>query len=125
MSDDIGRAAQLLNKTNQMNLRTRRMTEDQLASWAEGEDCEVWTVRVADRFGDSGLCGLLGLKGREGRGDVTDYVLSCRVMGRGVEEALLYVATARAQANGWSSLQVEILPTEKNKPCRAVLEHAC
>ncbi|MEC8647036.1 MAG: HAD-IIIC family phosphatase [Candidatus Latescibacterota bacterium] len=122
MSDDIGRAAQLLNKTNQMNLRTRRMTGDQLASWAEGEDREVWTVRVADRFGDAGLCGLLGLKGREGRGDVTDYVLSCRVMGRGVEEALLHVATARAQANGWSSLRVEILPTEKNKPCRAVLE---
>jgi len=122
MSDDLGRAAQLLNKTNQMNLRTRRMTEDQLASWAEAEGREVWTVRVADRFGDAGLCGLLGLKGREGRGDVTDYVLSCRVMGRGVEEALLYVATVRAQANGWSSLQVEILPTEKNKPCRAVLE---
>ena len=76
MSDDIGRAAQLLNKTNQMNLRTRRMTGDQLASWAEGEDREVWTVRVADRFGDAGLCGLLGLKGREGRGDVTNPKLA-------------------------------------------------
>ena len=121
-SEDMGRAAQLLNKTNQMNLRTRRMTEEQLAAWAAGEGCEVWTVRVTDRFGDAGLCGLLGLKGLDGQGGVTDYVLSCRVMGRGVEEALLHLATVRAQTNGWSPLQMEILPTKRNSPCRAVLE---
>ena len=98
------------------------MTEEQLAAGAAGEGCEVWTVRVTDRFGDAGLCGLLGLKGIDGQGDVTDYVLSCRVMGRGIEESLLHLATVRAQTNGWSLLQIEILPTEKNSPCRTVLE---
>lgn len=113
----LERAAQLLNKTNQMNLRTRRLSAEQLAEWPQAGRGEIWTFRVADRFGDAGLCGLVGLAAEEGGAAISDFVLSCRVMGRGVEEALLHFATRRARAMGGQRLLVEGLPTPKNKPC--------
>lgn len=111
------RAVQLLNKTNQMNLRTRRLNVAELREWAAREECELWTLRVVDRFGDAGLTGLLGLEAGKGSGALCDFVLSCRVMGRQVEEAMLHFATQRARALGWSELTAEYVPTAKNKPC--------
>src|SRR5439155_22394282 len=55
---NLARAVQLLNKTNQMNLATRRMAERELAAWAAGPGHSTWVFRVADRFGASGLTGL-------------------------------------------------------------------
>ncbi len=113
----LERAAQLLNKTNQMNLRTRRLSAEQLAAWPQEGRREIWTFRVADRFGDAGLCGLVGLAAEKSGGSICDFVLSCRVMGRGVEETLLHFASLRAREMGWQELLVEGLPTPKNKPC--------
>lgn len=114
---NVLRTIQLLNKTNQMNLSTRRLSEAELVEWVEQEGREAWVYRVEDRFGDSGLTGILSLQAVSGGGRVVDFVLSCRVMGRGVEETLLHHAVARAQVLGWEELLVEYLPTEKNKPC--------
>ena len=55
---NLERAAQLINKTNQMNLSTRRLTTAELFAWAEAENHNLWTFRVADRFGEYGLCGI-------------------------------------------------------------------
>ena len=115
--DHSGRAAQLLNKTNQMNLRTRRLGEAELVEWAATADREFWVFRVADRFGDAGLTGLLGLE-KDGRAvRVADFVLSCRVMGRQVEEAVLHFATERGRQMRGQTLVAEYAATEKNKPC--------
>ncbi len=114
---NLKRAVQLLNKTNQMNLSTRRLNEREWGEWFEQADSEAWVFRVEDRFGDSGLTGLLGLEAETGGGRVVDFVLSCRVMGRGVEEALIYYAVQRARALNWHELRAEYLPTKKNKPC--------
>ena len=114
---NVRRTIQLLNKTNQMNLSTRRLSEAELVEWVGHEGREAWVYRVEDRFGDSGLTGILSLQAVSGGGRVVDFVLSCRVMGRGVEETLLHHAVARAQVLGWEELLVEYLPTEKNKPC--------
>lgn len=111
------RAAQLLNKTNQMNLCTRRMNIAELREWAAAEGREFWTVRVVDRFGDAGLTGLLGLEADERGGVLCDFVLSCRVMGRQIEEAMLHFATRRSCALGWGELVARYVPTAKNKPC--------
>lgn len=121
---NLPRATQLLNKTNQMNLRTRRMTEPEFLAWSREEGHGVWTVRVADRFGDYGLTGLLGIRvAPDARGDggtayLEDFVLSCRVFGRRVEEAMVHVAAREAGAAGARRIVAELLPTEKNKPCR-------
>jgi len=115
--ENLTRAAQLLNKTNQMNLSTRRLTEPELRRWAGGAGRSFWTVHVADRFGDAGLTGLLSLEANGKSARIIDFVLSCRVMGRRVEETMLHVAVAHAQRLRLSSVEAHYLPTPKNKPC--------
>lgn len=114
---NVARAAQLLNKTNQMNLRTRRLSEGEFLLWSQEEDHEVWTIHVSDRFGNAGLTGLLGLARDGGEVHLADFVLSCRVMGRRVEETMVWAGKVRAAALGGSTLVVTPIPTAKNKPC--------
>lgn len=114
---NLSRAAQLLNKTNQMNLSTRRMSDAELGAWAAQPGRSVWTFRVADRFGDSGLTGLASLHVDGERAQVVDFVLSCRVMGRYVEEAMIHWLVDRATQAGARETWAQLLPTAKNRPC--------
>jgi FkbH-like protein len=123
-ASNISRAAQLLNKTNQMNLRTRRMSEGEFLAWSSTDGHEAWAVHVSDRFGAAGLTGLLGLERDGERVHVADYVLSCRVMGRRVEETMIWAAKRRASALGANELVVHPLATAKNKPCLDFFERA-
>ncbi|HVJ16535.1 MAG TPA: HAD-IIIC family phosphatase [Polyangiaceae bacterium] len=114
---NLSRATQLLNKTNQMNLSTRRLTEAELQGWASDPNHQLWTITVSDRFGDAGLTGLVSL---DYSGDVTrvvDFVLSCRVMGRKIEETLLHIAVRSAQQRNARRVEALYLETKKNKPC--------
>jgi FkbH-like protein len=114
---NLARVAQLLNKTNQLNLRTRRMTEAELSRWAAQPGCSVHAFHVSDRFGAAGLTGILGLEIRDGVATIEDFVLSCRVMGRKVEETIVHVATALAREAAATRVRAEYLPTKKNGPC--------
>jgi FkbH-like protein len=116
---NLARVAQLLNKTNQLNLRTRRMTEAELRRWAELPGCSVHAFRVRDRFGEAGLTGILGLRIAGELALVEDFVLSCRVMGRKVEETIVHVASELAREAGSRILRAEYLPSAKNGPCLA------
>lgn len=117
----LARAGQLLNKTNQMNLSTRRLSESELRDWAASPAHEFWVVSVADRFGSAGLTGLLGLEFAGDEATIADFVLSCRVMGRRVEETMMHVAVASARARGARRLLALYRPTAKNKPCHGFL----
>jgi FkbH-like protein len=125
-ASNVARATQLLNKTNQMNLRTRRMSEGELTAWASDPRHETWVASVTDRFGDAGLTGLFGIAcaGDANEASLADWVLSCRVMGRRVEDAMLFAAARRARARGARELVIEPLVTAKNKPCRDFFERA-
>lgn len=114
---NLNRTVQLLNKTNQMNLTTRRMTESQLVKWVNQEDHKLWTFRVSDKFGDSGLTGILSLETNNKKGRIVDFILSCRVMGRKIEETMLYVAIKYAQSISLDEVYAKYIPTPKNKPC--------
>jgi FkbH-like protein len=114
---NLARTAQLLNKTNQMNLSTRRLTDQELTAWAAAPGRALWAVSVADRYGDAGLTGIVSVEVADGAARVVDYVLSCRVMGRRVEEAMVHLAVETARAAGATSLEARLLPTRKNKPC--------
>jgi FkbH-like protein len=114
---NLQRAAQLLNKTNQMNLTTRRLTESELWSWANEPGRALWTVRVEDRFGDYGLTGLVSVEEERGAARIVDFVLSCRVFGRKAEETMVHVAVEHARAHGLGSLHADFVKTAKNKPC--------
>lgn len=117
-TSNLSRATQLLNKTNQLNLTTRRMTEVELSAWAEGPGRVLYAVSVSDRFGDAGLTGLVSIEIDNGAARVVDYVLSCRVMGRKVEETMVHLAVTSAAGRA-STLTATHLPTAKNKPCLA------
>lgn len=114
---NLARAAQLLNKTNQMNLSTRRMTEAELQQWAAQPGHQLWTVNVSDKFGDSGLTGIISVSEHASVIHIEDFILSCRVMGRKVEEAMVHVATQFATSRGASRIEARYLKTAKNQPC--------
>jgi exopolysaccharide biosynthesis WecB/TagA/CpsF family protein len=114
---NLPRAVELLNKTNQFNLRTRRLTAGELRAWAGTPGREMWVVQVSDRFGDAGLVGIVGLEWGEAAATLVDCVLSCRVMGRQVEEAMVWAAIHRAREGGARRLVAPFFPTGKNKPC--------
>jgi len=114
---NLQRATQLLNKTNQMNLSTRRMSEAELMAWAGEKHHKLWTVRVSDKFGDAGLTGIVSLDIQGRNAQITDFILSCRVLGRKIEETMLFTAIHYAQALGVKDVVARYLATSKNKPC--------
>lgn len=120
--DNVSRAVQLLNKTNQVNLSTRRLSKEELLCWSEREDRECWVFSSKDRFGDSGLIGLVGLESNNGSARITDYIVSCRVLGRGIEQVLLHVASDCVFKKGCKTLWAEYIPTKKNRPCLEIIQ---
>ena len=111
------RVVQLLNKTNQFNLSTRRVTGPERVAWASRDGRRLWAFRVSDKFGDSGLTGIASVEREGSRARIEDFVLSCRVMGRKVEETMLHIAMQWARAAGLEELYAVYKPTPKNKPC--------
>ncbi len=111
------RTVQLLNKTNQMNLSTRRMSQQEIEDWLKDGDRNMWVFSVSDRLGDSGLTGILSIEldGEDAR--IVDFVLSCRVMGRHVEDVMLHKAVGYSRSVKALRLSAEYLETPKNKPC--------
>jgi FkbH-like protein len=116
---NIKRVTQLLNKTNQMNLSGRRLSESELRGWlAAGPQRAVHALTVSDRFGDVGLTGIVSWQ-RDGEDlHVVDFVLSCRAMGRKVEETMVHLAVEAARALGATRVLARLIATERNGPCR-------
>jgi FkbH-like protein len=123
-ASNLPRVAQLLNKTNQMNLSTRRLTAPELLQWAGQPGHHLWAFRVADRFEDAGLTGIISIAVDRHEAHVVDFVLSCRVMGRQIEEAMLHHAVQHARELGLETLSAEYLPTAKNAPTLRFLERS-
>jgi FkbH-like protein len=111
------RVFQLLNKTNQMNLSTVRYSESELIEIQTDPMREMVAFSVKDNFGDAGLTGVIGVKWVQNTLLLTDFVLSCRVIGRKVEETMLSVAFDLAVKKGCQSVVANYIQTEKNKPC--------
>ncbi len=121
---NLPRAIQLLNKTNQLNLSTRRLSASEFMEWAQQPDHLVLVFKVTDRFGDYGLVGIgsLAVDLAEGSAWVVDFLLSCRVFGRKVEGAMFRILEASAQACGASKMVAEYRVTSKNAPCLTMLK---
>jgi FkbH-like protein len=119
---NVARVAQLFNRTNQMNLSTRRLTAEELASWANEKERKIWALSVSDRFGDAGLTGVVSVEVQERRGRIIDFILSCRVMGRKVENTMVHIAVEHARQMGADRVEAHYRPTQKNKPCLAFWE---
>ena len=120
---NIARAAQLCQKTNQFNTTTRRHSARDLENMV-AEGCDVAVIGLEDKFSERENIGLIILKPDEQSraGHVDLFLLSCRVLGRTVERAVLDWAVTRAATRGWDTLHGEIIETPRNTPARRVFE---
>ena len=111
----LSRIVQLINKTNQFNLTTRRYTEADIRAVWEDRSAFGLQFRLLDRFGDNGIIAIV-IARPAGDGDLIldSWLMSCRVLGRQVENATLTVVAALARNLGAERLLGEYLPTAKN-----------
>jgi FkbH-like protein len=119
----LTRVAQLTQKTNQFNLTTRRYSELQIAEMAKQPQWQIFSIKVRDRFGDHGLVGVAITRDEGERCEVDTFLLSCRVIGRTVETALLAYLADNAAQRGCKKLVGWFLPTKKNAPARDFYQH--
>lgn len=119
-ADDLTlpRIAQLTQKTNQFNLTTQRYSELDIRRFQESPEADVISLRLVDRFGDSGIVGVAILAYRDGTAAIDSFLLSCRVLGRKVEDALLSQCAELARSRGCRCLIGEYRATAKNSQTR-------
>jgi FkbH-like protein len=112
----VGRAriAQLINKSNQFNLTTRRYTEDQVARLEEDKGAFTLQVRLADIFGDNGMVSVIIAHRAADEWHIDTWLMSCRVLGRRLEEAVLAELVRAARADGARALVGRFVPTDRN-----------
>ncbi len=114
--DDVARArvAQLINKSNQFNLTTRRYSEGELLATIRDPARHVVQVRLVDRFGDNGIIAVLIADKKPDVWEIDTWLMSCRVLGRRVEEACLQHVVAAARQAGARALIGRFIPSSKN-----------
>ena len=118
----LARIAQLTQKTNQFNLTTKRCSETQIAEMAKQRDWHIVSIRVRDRFGDHGLVGVAIAHDVGEQCEIDTFLLSCRVIGRTIETALLAHLAEGAGQRGRKRLAGWFVPTRKNAPARDFYE---
>ena len=117
----LPRVEQLLAKTNQYNLTTRRHGAAELRAMLDQGAIALW-ARLKDRFGDNGLIAVaIAVPGHDAEWRLDTFLMSCRVIGRGVETALLAAIERLARARGGTTMLAEYLPTAKNQPAATLL----
>ena len=106
---NIPRIAQMTQKTNQFNLTTRRYTDADVRRFLE-KGWRVWCLSVADKFGNQGITGCMMVE--EGRIDT--LLLSCRILGLGIEFAFVKTVLRLLKEAGYDKLKAEYVSTTKN-----------
>ncbi len=112
----IPRISQLTMKTNQFNLTTRRYQEEEIRSMSNDQKFSVGCAQVLDKFGDNGITGVYIIKKSDKFWLIDTFLLSCRILGRGVENAILSQILMDAKKNAIEEIRAEFIPSQKNKP---------
>lgn len=114
----ISRASQMTQKTNQFNLTTKRYTETDLIRLMNN-GYEIFTLSVDDRFGDSGITGLIIFKTNKDFHNISveldSYLLSCRVLGRGIENEFLKTILNSFYEKGIRVIKASFIKSKKNQ----------
>jgi FkbH-like protein len=119
---NMPRIAQLVGKTNQFNLTTRRHGLTELQAFMADDAYVTMHLRLRDQFGDHGLVALLIARQEGEVFDIDTWLMSCRVIGRTVENAMLSRLCELAAARGAARLRGTYIPSAKNAPARDVFE---
>ena len=123
LSDETrSRAAQLTQRTNQFNTVTRRLDEAALLDFINDQKNSGFAVHVKDRFGDYGHVGVVLARSIDDRLIVTDFMLSCRALGKGVEHKMLAYMAQLALDQGFDRVEVEYKASDRNEPVYLFLD---
>jgi FkbH-like protein len=114
-SFSIPRIAQLTQRTNQMNVTTRRYTEAEVEALGRDPSWRIVSVAARDRFGDHGIIGVMFIKVNDDHCHIDTFLMSCRVLGLGMEQYMIGFAAAVAKRANVRKLVGEFIPTSKNK----------
>lgn len=114
--DEIPRAVQLMNRTNQFNCTAVRRCESEMQTIHSSGERECLVVRVKDRFGDYGLVGIMMFDTTPDAIELDAFLLSCRVLGRGVEHRMLRELGRIAKQRNIPRVNMRFHPTGRNQP---------
>ena len=111
---ELDRVAQLCQRTNQLNVTTVRHQVADIESLVADADADVIIASLADRFGDYGICGVAIVRSDDQILDIDTLLLSCRVIGRGLEDALAFAIEHSARQRGIDVITSTYIATAKN-----------
>ena len=120
--EQIGRVSQLTFRTNQFNFTTIRRTETEVNNFLSNNNNFCLIADVSDRFGNYGLVGVLFYYLTETTLKVDTFLLSCRVLGRGVEYKILSELGRIAKGNNLESIEIKYIPSPRNRPVLDFIE---
>lgn len=112
----IKRIAQLTQKTNQFNVTTYRYTEEQIKDFMNNH--KVLSVSVSDKFGDSGMTGVVIYTLENDVAVIDSFIMSCRIMGRNIEKAIMNYVIDTLEKQGVVKVVAKYVPTKKNMPVK-------
>lgn len=114
--DDVGRMriAQLINKSNQFNLTTRRYNEEAVRRMTGDPSLLCWQISLGDKFGHHGVVGIVIVRASGREWSIDTWVQSCRVLSRGVEEAVMNTLLTKAREAGAEVVHGEYIETARN-----------
>lgn len=112
--EELDRVAQLCGKTNQFNVTTKRYTRTDIETIASDSSNAIYVVHSSDKYGDNGLISVIILMGEGDDVRIDTFLMSCRVMGRKLENVILQELTGALSSK--ARLLAEYIPTAKNKP---------
>lgn len=110
------RVVQLINKTNQFNVTTKRYSQEEVHALAMGKDSDILTVHMADKYGDQGLVAVLIIKYAGKVAEIDTFLMSCRVMGRKVEFEMMARIKSLLKQKGITTVKASYIKTLKNAP---------
>lgn len=116
---ELERVVQLINKTNQFNVTTKRYTQAEVEVIASDANNAIYVVYSSDKYGDSGLISVIILKGQETKVIIDTFLMSCRVMGRKLEDVIINELASRYAGR---TIIGEFIPTAKNAPVRELYD---
>lgn len=110
------RVVQLINKTNQFNVTTKRYSQEEVHALAMGVNSDILTVNMADKYGDQGLVAVLIIKYAGMVAEIDTFLMSCRVMGRKVEFEMMARIKSLLKQKGITTVKASYIKTLKNAP---------
>lgn len=120
--DEVARATQLANKTNQFNVTTIRYTREEIEALATSKDSDVFMVHMADKYGDQGLVALLVMRYQQEVVEIESFLMSCRIMGRDAEVEIFARLRDVFESRGVELVRASFVRTAKNEPVADLFE---